>query len=89
MTVDIPALNSLTGSLPAAWIGGMTLPPVQNLTASARIVDQNSLIPAIDQPFVKAGASDLSALRPGLPLNSLNVEMASLDQPLSLHATGT
>jgi uncharacterized protein involved in outer membrane biogenesis len=89
VTADIPALNSLTGSLPAAWTQGMTLPPVQNLTASARIVDQNSLIPAIDHLVVKAGAADLSSLRPGLQLNSLDIEMASLDQPLSLRAAAT
>ena len=89
VTADIPALNSLMGSLPAAWMYGMTLPPVQNLTASARIVDQNSLIPAIDHLVLKAGAADLSALRPGLQLNSLDVEMASLDQPLSLQAAAT
>jgi AsmA protein len=89
VSADIPALNGLTGSLPAAWFQGMTLPPVQNLTASARIVDQNSLIPAIDQLAVQAGAADLSAFRPGLQLNSLNIQMASLDQPLSLQAAAT
>ncbi len=89
VTADIPALNSLTSSLPAAWTDGMTLPPVQNLTVSARIVDQNSLIPAIDQLVLKAGAADLSALRPGLQLASLDIAMASLDQPLSLHAAAT
>jgi AsmA protein len=89
VSADIPALNSLTGSLPAAWFQGITLPPLQNLTASARIVDQNSLIPAIDKLTVKAGAADLSAFRPGLQLNSLNIQMASLDQPLSLQAAAT
>ena len=89
VTAEIPALDSLTGSLPAAWTGGMTLPAVQNLTASARIVDQNSLIPAIDHLVLKAGAADLSALRPGLALSSLDIEMASLDQPLSLQAAAT
>ena len=89
VTADIPALNSLAASLPPAWIGGLALPPVQNLTVSARIVDQNSLIPAIDDLVLQAGAADLSGLRPGLALKSLHIEMASLDQPLSLNATGT
>ncbi|HEY1857171.1 AsmA family protein [Acidocella sp.] len=89
VSADIPALNNLTGSLPPAWIGGLALPPVQNLTASARIVDQNSLVPAIDHLVLKAGVADLSVLRPGLMLNSLDIEMASLDQPLSLNAAAT
>jgi AsmA protein len=85
VTADIPALSSFTASLPPAWTGGLTLPAVQNLTASARIVDQNSLIPAIDHLVLKAGATDLSAFRPGLQLDSLDIEMASLDQPVSLN----
>jgi uncharacterized protein involved in outer membrane biogenesis len=89
VTAQIPALDTFTGSLPATWTYGMTLPAVQNLTASVRIVDQNSLVPAIDHLVLKAGAADLSALRPGLALNSLDIEMASLDQPLSLQAAAT
>ena len=88
VNAKIPALEALAGVLPAGLLQGMTLPPVHDIDAAARIVDQNSTIPAIDNLSIKAGGSDLSSLRPGLTLKSLDVEMASLDQPISINATG-
>jgi AsmA protein len=87
VALDIPALEKLAASLPPGLLGA--LPPVHDITASARIADQNSTIPAIDDLSIKAGASDLSTLRPGLTLNTLDIEMASLDRPLSLTAAAT
>ena len=87
VALDIPALEDLAASLPSGLTG--SLPPVHDITASARITSQNSTIPAIDDLSVKAGISDLSSLRPGLTLNALDIEMASLNQPLSLSATAT
>ncbi len=88
VNLAIPALEALAQSLPPGLLGSAPLPALHNLTASARIVDQNSTVPAIDNLSVKADASDLSALRPGLTLNTFDMEMASLDQPLSLNAAG-
>jgi uncharacterized protein involved in outer membrane biogenesis len=89
INAKIPALESLTGILPAGLLRGLMLPPVHGIDAAARIVDQNSTIPAIDDLSIKAGASDLSRLRPGLMLSTLDIEMASLDQLISINATGT
>ncbi|GLR66192.1 hypothetical protein GCM10010909_08710 [Acidocella aquatica] len=89
VALNIPALEDLTNSLPPGLLGALPLPPIHGISASARIVDQNSTIPAIDDLSIKTGVSDLSALRPGLTLNSLDIEMASLDQPLSLNASAT
>ncbi len=89
VALDIPALEDLTKSLPPGLLGAMPLPPVHGIVASARIADQDATIPAIDDLSIKTGASDLSLLRPGLTLNSLNVETASLDQPISLNASAT
>jgi AsmA protein len=88
VNITVPALETLTGALPAGVLGGLSLPPIHGISASARIVDQSSTIPAIDDLSIKAGASDLSALRPGLELAALDIEMASLDQPLSIKASG-
>lgn len=87
VALDIPALEDLTASLPPGLLGA--LPPVHGITASADIVDQKSIVPAIDDLSIKTGTSDLSALRPGLTLNALDIEMASLNQPLSLSASAT
>jgi AsmA protein len=88
INLSIPALDTLGGSLPSNVLANVALPPFRHITASARIVDQHSTIPAIDDLAVKIGTSDLSALRPGLTLDSLDLAMASLDQPLSVHAAG-
>jgi AsmA protein len=88
VNLTIPALEALAQSLPPGLLGTAPLPALHNLTASARIVDQNSPVPAIDNLSLKADASDLSALRPGLTLTTFDMEMASLDQPLSLNAAG-
>lgn len=84
LNLDIPALENVAATLPGLL---KNLPPLQGVQASARIVDQNSTLPAIDNLSVKAGASDLSSLLPGLALKTLDVKMTSLDQPLSINAT--
>jgi AsmA protein len=89
ITASIPALESLAPVLPPGLLNGQKLPPIHGIAASARIVDQNSTIPAIDNLSIKAGASDLSSFRPGLKLASLDIEMASLDQPSSINLTGS
>jgi AsmA protein len=85
VTAAIPqlaALQPLAGSM-------FTLPPVQNLTAAAHLTDQHAAMPAITALFVKAGASDLSAFRPGLSLQKLDIEMPSLTQKLTVTIAGT
>ncbi|MBB5372870.1 AsmA family protein [Acidocella aromatica] len=77
LSVDVPDLSAL-GALPA----------MRQLHLGAELSDRPGPIPAVNNLSLTAGASDLSALRPGLKLQGLDVEMASLDQPLTLQATG-
>jgi AsmA protein len=86
VSVAVPALEALNPLLPP---GAAPLPPVHDISASARIVDQHSTIPAIDNLLITAGPSDLSSLRPGLALSSLNLAMPSLDKSIALAAAGT
>ncbi|HTQ71358.1 MAG TPA: AsmA family protein [Acidocella sp.] len=88
LTAAIPALETLGAALPPGWLGGLALPPVHNLTATARITDQGSALPAITNVAVKSGASDLSSLRPGLSLAALDLELPALSQPGTLSANG-
>jgi uncharacterized protein involved in outer membrane biogenesis len=85
----IPALEAMAPVIPPAYIPAGGLPPIHGITASARIVDQKSTIPAIDNLSIKAGQSDLSTFRPGLALTSLDIEMASLDKPISINLAAT
>ena len=88
VNIAIPALETLAASLPPIILGHASLPPIHDMQISARIMDQNSTVPAIDNLSIKAGTSDLSSLRPGLMLTTLDIEMAALDQFLSVNASG-
>lgn len=88
VNLHVPALETVAKSLPASLVTGLTIPPVHDIDASVRIVDQNSTIPAIDNLSIKAGASNLSSVRSGLALQALDIEMVSLDQHISIHAAG-
>jgi AsmA protein len=86
--LDVPVLEDVSNLLPA-WFGSAPkLPPINGITASAEVRDQNAVIPAIDNVVIKAAQSDLSGWRPGLVLSGMDVEMASLDSPVVVNATG-
>lgn len=89
LNASIPSLASLTAALPPSWLGGLNLPPLQNLTLAARIADQGAKLPAISDISLKAGAADLSSLRPGLTLAALDLELPGLDRSGTLSAKGT
>lgn len=88
VNMSIPALGVFGQALPPALTDGRALPPIQNITATAQISDDHAPLPAVTALSVKAGPSDLSTLRPGLALTSFDLEMASLDQPFSVAASG-
>lgn len=89
VSATIPALASVLALLPPALLGGWQVPPLQNLSAHARIVDQHAAVPAIDDFQLSVGASDLAAVRPDLKLAGFQASMASLDQPIQLSGDGT
>ena len=88
VNILLPALEAVAPLLPATLLDGIALPSLNNISVAARLVDQSSLIPAIDNLSIKIGPSDLSNLRPGLSITALDLEMQSLDQPVSLQASG-
>jgi AsmA protein len=89
LNANIPALETLTSELPPGFMNGAPLPPIHGITMAARIIDQNSTLPAIENFSLKTGDSDLSPLRPGLTLTALDAEMPSLASPATIQATGS
>lgn len=86
--LTIPALEDVSNLL-LAWFGShANLPPIHGLTASAEVRDQNAAMPAINNLVITAARSDLSGWRAGLLLAGLDVQMASLDSPVIVNATG-
>jgi AsmA protein len=79
LDATIPALESL----------GANLPALHNITFTAALRDQGSAMPAIDGLALNFGASDLSALRPGLTLSTASLTLAGLDAPLNVAASGS
>ncbi len=79
LTANVPALESLAPGLPA----------LHDLTLDTVLRDQGSPMPAIDGLAFSAGASDLSALRPGLALSRASVTLAGLDAPLNIALAGS
>jgi len=84
----IPALETLTDSLPSGFLNGPKLPPIHGIMGSAEFRDEDSSMPAITHLVIKAGASDLSSFRPDLKLIKLDIEAPSLTSPFSISATG-
>jgi AsmA protein len=63
------------------------LPPLHDVTFSAKIADQGQPLPAISSLTLHAGAADLNTMYPGLNLTSLDVTAAAADQPGKASAT--
>ncbi|OYV32814.1 MAG: hypothetical protein B7Z81_12235, partial [Acidocella sp. 20-61-6] len=85
VSASIPTLEAFAPMLPAGLPGSL-LPPIHGLTLAATITDQGATMPAIRNLSIKATGSDLSSLRPGLMLNSLDIEMPSLNAAVTLSA---
>ncbi len=89
LTAAIPALETVSTALPPGWLGGLNLPALHNVTASATIKDDGAPLPAISNILITAGESDLTNLYPGLTLAALNAQLPSLDGSATLSAKGT
>ena len=83
LTLDgnIPDLAALNPLLPRA-----KLPPLHDVRFSAKVADSGKPIPAISALKLQAGPSDLSSVRKGLRLESLDVAAPALDQPATARA---
>ena len=89
LTAAVPALATVTAALPRDWLGRLHLPALHNMTAHATITDDNAPLPALTNISIKAGASDLASLAPGLSLTELTVELPNLGHSGTLSASGT
>jgi len=86
--LTVPALEDVSNLLPA-WLGSQgKLAPVHGIAATVEVRDQDAAMPAINNLMITAARSDFSSWRAGLMLNGLDVQMAALDSPIVLNATG-
>ncbi len=72
----------------AALFGLGRLPALHDVRLAAAVADGNGPSPELTALTAHAGASDLSAIRAGLTLATLDLAAPSLDQPITLAAQG-
>lgn len=82
VTVSVPDLARLAAAVPAI----PDLPPLRGVEASLQARDGGRGLPEIRSLSLKAGASDLSAVIPGLALRAFEVSAPDAASPLRLSA---
>jgi uncharacterized protein involved in outer membrane biogenesis len=78
---DLSRLAQLLPDLP--------MPPLRDVTASGRAAGQGGRLASASEIALRIGASDLSALRPGLALTRFEATVARLDAPVTLSGEAT
>ena len=81
---SIPDLAALAPFAPKA-----KLPPLHEVEFSAQVADSGGPIPRLSELSLRAGASDLSPVLPGLKLDKLDVAVPGLDQPVHADLAGS
>jgi AsmA protein len=83
----VPALEALTPLLPPRP-HPIALPPIHGISLTATLSDGSQAAPRVTNLSLQAQASDLSALLPGLRLDSLSMITPALDQPATIDILG-
>ncbi|MCL2428783.1 MAG: AsmA family protein, partial [Alphaproteobacteria bacterium] len=83
LVADIPDLAALN-----LFFTHAHLPPLRATSASATIADTGTALPAMRDLALHIGASDLSAVLPGLSVAHATLTSSGLDQPVELAAAG-
>lgn len=90
---QIPALETLAKALPASLTAGYIIPPLHDVILEGRLDGKRLSASSLNTLTLHAGPSDVSDVLPGitlppLKLQSLDITLAALNQPLSLNMTG-
>jgi uncharacterized protein involved in outer membrane biogenesis len=72
-----------------SWLAPSPLPPLRNLTFSAKALDTGGPYPDISSVTVQAGQTNLDRLSPGFTLDNARLDMPRLTEPVQLTAEGT
>ncbi len=73
---------------PLSWLSPIDLPPLHNVSFTARLLDQNAAYPDISSVTIQAGLTNLDKLSPGFTLDSARIEMPRISEPVVATATG-
>ncbi len=84
LAATVPDLAVLAPFAPNA-----KLPPLHDVSFSAKVADSGGPIPNVTDLVLHAGVSDLSSVTAGLKLDKLDVSAPALDQPAHIQAAGS
>ncbi len=68
--------------LPLSWLSPVELPPLHNLTFTAKLLDQGGPLPDISSVVIQAGLTNLDKISPGFTLETARIEMPRLSEPV-------
>jgi AsmA protein len=78
----IPDLQALS------WLSQVQLPPLHNVSFSAKLLDQGGKLPDISAVTMQVGRSTLDAVAPGFTLDAARLDMPRLTEPATVKADG-
>ncbi len=79
----IPNLNKV------AWLTDWRLPPLSNVTFSARLLDTGGDYPDVSAVTMQVGFTNLDKVAAGFTLDSVRIEMPRMSEPIAIEARGT
>ncbi len=71
------------------WLSPVDLPPLHNVTFTAKLLDQGTVLPDISSVVVQAGLTNLDKISPGFTLETARIEMPRLSEPVVATMEGT
>jgi hypothetical protein len=86
-TLAIDAQSRAPAQL-APLLPGVAIPPLRDVALSGRLAGAGGALTGAEALSLRAGASDLSALRPGLTLTRLELAAPRFDAPVTLGGEG-
>ena len=83
----------LDGAIPnlqrLSWLSPVGLPPLRDVSFTARLRDQPGGVPDVSAVTVKAGTTQLESVSPGFVLDNARLDMPRLSEPVIVTADGS
>jgi uncharacterized protein involved in outer membrane biogenesis len=72
-----------------SWLTDLPLPPLRNLTFTAKLLDTGGEFPDISAATLETGFTNLDKVAPGFSIESARIEMPRLAEPVTVQLEGT
>lgn len=72
-----------------AWLTDWPLPPLHNLTFTAKLLDTGGELPDISGVTIQTGFTNLDKVAPGFSIENARIEMPRMSEPIAIQIEGT